>query len=876
MPTVPKYSGLQVQPDALPGVRMDASGASELASVAGQQSQQFGRNLMALGSRMAQNDIEEHNALSETKAKEIDIGFTQRINDRQYHPDTGYMGKLGKDAVDGYQAAVDDINQLRDEAINQANNNPRTREIVTQLASSRAESALKSLAIHATGEKKRYQVDTSQARAETTIQAAASNYADTASFSQALAAAHGEADTQGRLLGWDDAKVREQKGKYTDQAFHQRYEAWRLQDPVGAFKDFTANASSIRPLVRSQIANDLFHHAAPELAAQLNAMGGAGIVAGPDGDTGPQPRGIRNNNPGNVTRGEKKWQSEVDGNDPKYSTFATPEAGIRAMGKTLLTYQNKHGLDTVRDIVARWAPATDNQTGAYISTVAKEVGVKPDQKIDLGDPATLASLTKAIIKHENGQQPYSDQQIAAGLAAVKGGALPKGTKESATAHRDPSLVTGDPTIDALPSDWKMQVLNLARSQASQEMAVAREQLQGKVKDAQAAYITHGTAPNPPGEAEFIRAYGQAEGVNHYRSFQDVARLGQQIKQVQTLPAASLEQLREQAKPTPGEGFAEQQRNYEILTKAIDQVHQARQKDPVAYALAIGAYGIKPLTGNNMEAMAQQLSARANVAQRMAADYGTPVRLMTEDETRALSSGIKAAPVEQQKKYLATMYNGIRDMGLFKATMQALAPDSPTVAVAGIYQAKGLRSSAGRDVADLILRGQAILTPNTKEDGTGHMGGKALLPMPEEKLLLSEWNSATGEAFRGKEQAADLFQQTAKAIYAARSAEEGDYSGSINTKRWRSAIALATGGIGEHNGAKIVMPYGMEYDKFRDALKAKTEALAKSANPAAASARDLQRLPLENVGDGRYLFRRGAGYVVTKDGKPLVLDLGAVK
>ena len=33
-----------------------------------------------------------------------------------------------------------------------------------------------------------------------------------------------------------------------------------------------------------------------------------------------------------------------------------------------------------------------------------------------------------------------------------------------------------------------------------------------------------------------------------------------------------------------------------------------------------------------------------------------------------------------------------------------------------------------------------------------------------------------------------------------------------------------------------------------------------------------RLPLENVGDGRYLFRRGAGYLVGKDGRPVVVDL----
>jgi hypothetical protein len=176
------------------------------------------------------------------------------------------------------------------------------------------------------------------------------------------------------------------------------------------------------------------------------------------------------------------------------------------------------------------------------------------------------------------------------------------------------------------------------------------------------------------------------------------------------------------------------------------------------------------------------------------------------------------------------------------------------------------------VADLILRGQGILTPNKKEDGSGHMGGASLIKMPEEKLLLSDWTSVAGDAFKGKEQAADLFMQTAKAIYAARSAEEGDYSGVINSKRWKASINLATGGIESHNGSKIVMPYGVGYDQFQNALQGQVDRIVKDGRALNTSPREMMRLPLENVGDGRYLFRRGSGYLVDTDGRPLVVDM----
>lgn len=404
------------------------------------------------------------------------------------------------------------------------------------------------------------------------------------------------------------------------------------------------------------------------------------------------------------------------------------------------------------------------------------------------------------------------------------------------------------------------------------MAEAREQLKGRVQDAQAEYLASGSASNPPPEAEFIRAFGQAEGVKRYRDFQEVATLGRQVQQVRNLPAAQIEQLMRQAKPAPGDGFAARQHNFEVLARAVQHVTDERQKDPIAYAARSGMYSIKPLTSVAPQALATELPRRAAAAERIASDYGTPVSLLTTPEARALAGQLKAAPVEAQKQQLGALSAAVRDVNLYKRLMQAVAPDAPVIAIAGVYQARGLRMTDGRDVADLMLRGQAILAPNKKDDGSGHQGGRSLVAMPEEKPLLSEFNATAGEAFKGKEQSADLFYQGAKAIYAARSAEEGDYSGAIDSKRWRAAIQLATGGIQPHNGARIVMPYGMGYDVFQSTLADRTAGLVKDTPPLNAEAKELVRLPLENIGDGRYMFRRGSGYVVDKSGRPLVVDV----
>jgi hypothetical protein len=130
-----------------------------------------------------------------------------------------------------------------------------------------------------------------------------------------------------------------------------------------------------------------------------------------------QPRGIRNNNPGNIDRNATEWQGMADdqSTDPRFIVFKTPEYGIRALAKTLLAYQSLHGLNTIRAIINRWAPPVENNTASYISAVAADCGVKPDDKIKLDRVAIMKPLVNAIIAHECSGYAYPDPVIMAGL-----------------------------------------------------------------------------------------------------------------------------------------------------------------------------------------------------------------------------------------------------------------------------------------------------------------------------------------------------------------------------------------------------------------------------------------------------------------------------
>jgi hypothetical protein len=129
------------------------------------------------------------------------------------------------------------------------------------------------------------------------------------------------------------------------------------------------------------------------------------------------PRGIRNNNPGNIRLGSP-WFGLVPAaqqTDPTFCQFDTPVHGIRAMGKILCTYHDTYELNTIKDMISRWAPPNENDTAAYIANVAQLVGVRPTDTINIHDPNVLAPVVKAIIYHENGEQPYDDATIMNGV-----------------------------------------------------------------------------------------------------------------------------------------------------------------------------------------------------------------------------------------------------------------------------------------------------------------------------------------------------------------------------------------------------------------------------------------------------------------------------
>ena len=115
------------------------------------------------------------------------------------------------------------------------------------------------------------------------------------------------------------------------------------------------------------------------------------------------PRGLRNNNAGNIRITKDKWKGLCEEQtDKEFFQFVAPEYGYRALLRTLQNYRKRHGCKSIADYISRWAPSNENNTNAYIISVCSKMGVPSSFMPDIYHKDTMCAFAAAISEHENG------------------------------------------------------------------------------------------------------------------------------------------------------------------------------------------------------------------------------------------------------------------------------------------------------------------------------------------------------------------------------------------------------------------------------------------------------------------------------------------
>ena len=139
------------------------------------------------------------------------------------------------------------------------------------------------------------------------------------------------------------------------------------------------------------------------------------------------------------------------GADTGFQKFRSHLDALNAGDKNLEIYGRKHGIDTLEDVVSRWAPKGDgdNDPEAYAAIGHKMLGTKPGQKFDLSDPAERSKILSVIAKVEHNQN-YSPDKIQSMLS---GGGDSVGAKQQSNSQQgNPTGGIASLTYPSAPED----------------------------------------------------------------------------------------------------------------------------------------------------------------------------------------------------------------------------------------------------------------------------------------------------------------------------------------------------------------------------------------------------------------------------------------
>lgn len=125
-------------------------------------------------------------------------------------------------------------------------------------------------------------------------------------------------------------------------------------------------------------------------------------------------RGLRNNNPGNIRISRVRYEGEVQpSRDKCFKEFVSMAYGYRAMFVLLDSYRSRYGLCTIRQMLNRYAPPSENFTEGYVRIVSTLTGIAPDEIVNTRAARDMIPIVSAMSRVENGV-PANLEDIEAG------------------------------------------------------------------------------------------------------------------------------------------------------------------------------------------------------------------------------------------------------------------------------------------------------------------------------------------------------------------------------------------------------------------------------------------------------------------------------
>ena len=190
-----------------------------------------------------------------------------------------------------------------------------------------------------------------------------------------------------------------------------------------------------------------------------------------DGHNASNTLGFRNHNPGNL-----RDASNTTGRNGGFSTFASDHDGLAAMARQLMLYGDR-GNNTPRGFLHTYAPSSENNTRAYIDDVTSRTGFGAGQRLDLHNPEVLKMLMASMIRHEQGSQPYTEEQLKNAIRTAI-------TDDRWSGKRSPELLSQQrDNINSMPTGGYRPESILTPKKSNSDSNTVTDNLARSLKDA---------------------------------------------------------------------------------------------------------------------------------------------------------------------------------------------------------------------------------------------------------------------------------------------------------------------------------------------------------------------------------------------------------
>ncbi|MBC3234011.1 hypothetical protein [Pseudomonas lurida] len=348
---------------------------------------------------------------------------------------------------------------------------------------------------------------------------------------------------------------------------------------------------------------------------------------------------------------------------------------------------------------------------------------------------------------------------------------------------------------------------------------------------------------------------------------------QEMNQVQTLlrqpPAVAQQFIDQQRQQMQSNGASvAEQANLNRLQTAVDTNTKMMRENPLTFnAMRTGA-DVAPLditgvtTPEGQQKLSEQIADRFVVVDSVRKAYGPEVNRnpWKPAEQELLTATLKQADDSTKMQVLGVIAGAAPSGAAFAAAIKPIVGDDPIATLAGMAQFRGLKGADGTDVPRTLLAGAKVLNDKS-------------VPMPKDKFFRDAFDEHAGAALTPGTPQREQAYLAFKSIYAGTAAAKGlkyDEGDDLDSKTSTAAFDMATGGVAERAGAKVIKPYGMGDDDFNKSVDMQIEGMAKASKIPVSQLEDMPLMPVPGKEGSYYLLNAGRVQIDPDTQKPIMV------